>query len=85
MEREGNDCDVGDTSLTASLFDGEASVLSSTFLLDHVGEVTVTFHSDRLYWKLVGSLDNVSPFHCFQHVCENICLVLSFFSDGVHD
>ncbi|XP_052726430.1 ceramide kinase isoform X5 [Vigna angularis] len=58
MEREGNDCDVGDTSLTASLFDGEASVLSSTFLLDHVGEVTVTFHSDRLYWKLVGSLDN---------------------------
>ncbi|XP_027927790.1 ceramide kinase isoform X1 [Vigna unguiculata] len=58
MEREGNDCDVGDTSLTTSLFDGEASVLSSTFLLDHVGEVTVTFHSDRLNWKLVGSLDN---------------------------
>jgi len=76
MEREGNDCDVGDTSLTTSLFDGEASVLSSTFLLDHVGEVTVTFHSDRLNWKLVGSLDNVSPFNCFQHVCENFWLVL---------
>ncbi|XP_027927800.1 ceramide kinase isoform X4 [Vigna unguiculata] len=62
MEREGNDCDVGDTSLTTSLFDGEASVLSSTFLLDHVGEVTVTFHSDRLNWKLVGSLDNMYRF-----------------------
>ena len=61
MEREGNDCVVGDTSLTASPFDGEASILSSTLLLDHVGEVTLTFHSDRLSWKLVEPLDNVSP------------------------
>ncbi|RZC16207.1 ceramide kinase-like isoform X2 [Glycine soja] len=58
MEREGNDCVVGDTSLTASPFDGEASILSSTLLLDHVGEVTLTFHSDRLSWKLVEPLDN---------------------------
>jgi len=85
MEREGNDSDVGDTSLTASLFDGEASVLSSTFLMDRVGEVTLTFHSDRLSWKLVGPLDNVSPFYCFQRVCENVWLVLCFLSDGVDD
>ncbi|KAG5033483.1 hypothetical protein JHK85_017465 [Glycine max] len=58
MEREGNDCVVGDTSLTASPFDGEASILRSTLLLYHVGEVTLTFHSDRLSWKLVEPLDN---------------------------
>ncbi|KAK7322456.1 hypothetical protein VNO77_25837 [Canavalia gladiata] len=53
MEREGNDCVVGDTP-----FDGEASILSSTLLLELVGEVTLTFHSDGLSWKLVESLDN---------------------------
>ncbi|CAJ1958631.1 unnamed protein product [Sphenostylis stenocarpa] len=58
MEREGNDCDVGDMSLTVSPFDGEAPVLSSTFLLDHVGEVNLTFHSDELSWKMVEPLDN---------------------------
>ncbi|TKY49846.1 Ceramide kinase [Spatholobus suberectus] len=58
MEREGNDCVVGDTYLTASPFDGEASILSSTLLLDHVGEVTLTFHSDGLSWKLVQPSEN---------------------------
>eukprot|EP00256_Glycine_max_P070221 XP_025984816.1 ceramide kinase isoform X2 [Glycine max] len=62
MEREGNDCVVGDTSLTASPFDGEASILRSTLLLYHVGEVTLTFHSDRLSWKLVEPLDNMYSF-----------------------
>ncbi|KAK7401435.1 hypothetical protein VNO78_12918 [Psophocarpus tetragonolobus] len=58
MEREGNDCFVGNTSLTASPFDGEASILSSTLLLDHVGEVTLTFRSHGLSWNLNEPLDN---------------------------
>ncbi|RDX74198.1 Ceramide kinase [Mucuna pruriens] len=70
MEREGNDCVVGDTSLTASPFDGEASILSSTLLLDHSGEVTLTFHSDGLSWKLVEPLDNDT----------SICLGIKYFS-----
>ncbi|KAL2335886.1 hypothetical protein Fmac_010332 [Flemingia macrophylla] len=60
MEREGNDCVVGNISLTASPFDGEASSLSSTLSLDHVGEVILTFNSDRLSWKLVEPLDDVA-------------------------
>ncbi|XP_027331452.1 ceramide kinase isoform X2 [Abrus precatorius] len=59
MEREGNDCVVGETTpLPAAPFDAEASILSSTLLLDHVGEVTLTFNSDALSWKLVEPLDN---------------------------
>ncbi|XP_061348923.1 ceramide kinase isoform X1 [Gastrolobium bilobum] len=59
MEREGNDCVVGDKSHpSAAPSNGEASILSSTLLLDHVGEVTLTFNSDGLSWKLVESFDN---------------------------
>lgn len=78
MEREGNDCVVGNISLTASPFDGEASILSSTLSLDHVGEVILTFNSDRLSWKLVESLDNdVSTclgIKCFSKVATEIKL-----------
>ncbi|KAM6598396.1 hypothetical protein CsatA_018005 [Cannabis sativa] len=38
-------------------FVGETSSLSSTVLLDHVGEVSLTFNSDGLSWKLLGSSD----------------------------
>ncbi|KAF4364937.1 hypothetical protein F8388_020651 [Cannabis sativa] len=38
-------------------FVGETSSLSSTVLLDHVGEVSLTLNSDGLYWKLLGSSD----------------------------
>lgn len=60
MEREGNDCVVGDTPLPPSSlpFDGEVSVLSSTLMLDHVGEVILTFHSDGLSWKFLQPLDD---------------------------
>lgn len=61
MEREGNDCDVGDACLptsSSSPFDGYASVLRSTLLLYNVGEVTLSFHYDGLSWELLQPLDN---------------------------
>ncbi|XP_027190896.1 ceramide kinase isoform X2 [Cicer arietinum] len=62
MEREGNDYDLGgDKSLpvSSSLDDNDKnSILNSTLLLDHVGEVTLTFHSNGLSWKLMEPLEN---------------------------
>ncbi|KAI4323726.1 hypothetical protein L6164_023309 [Bauhinia variegata] len=54
MEREGNDRIEGAKFLP----DDGPSVLNSNMFLDHVGEVTLTFNSDRLSWKLIESLDN---------------------------
>lgn len=66
MEREGNDYDLGgDKSLpvSSSLDDNDKnSILNSTLLLDHVGEVTLTFHSNGLSWKLMEPLENVCYF-----------------------
>ena len=36
------------------------SILTSTFFLDHVGEVSLTLKPDGLSWKLMESLCNVS-------------------------
>ena len=56
MEREGNDCDLGgcDKSLPGTSLEGKSSI----FLLDHVGEVTLTLNSDGLSWNLEPSLEN---------------------------
>lgn len=65
MEREGNDSLAGDDESlpgAPASSNGEPPILSSTLLLDHVGEVTLTFHSDGLSWKLEDSLENVCPF-----------------------
>ncbi|XP_062092213.1 ceramide kinase [Humulus lupulus] len=45
-------------------FVDEASSLSSTLLLDHVGEVILTFNSDGLSWKLVESSDDYNETTC---------------------
>ncbi|XP_057454047.1 ceramide kinase [Lotus japonicus] len=61
MEREGNDSLAGDDESlpgAPASSNGVAPILSSTLLLDHVGEVTLTFHSDGLSWKLEDSLEN---------------------------
>ncbi|KAF7824865.1 ceramide kinase isoform X1 [Senna tora] len=58
MERDGNCSIAGDKSHPDALIDGEDSILSSTMFLDHVGEVTLTFSSDGLSWKLVDPLVN---------------------------
>lgn len=59
MEREG-DCLVPDTAPPNGELDIEESVLSSNFVLDHVGEVVLTLNSDGLSWKWVESMYNVS-------------------------
>lgn len=60
MERDGNHCVAGDKSHPDSLIDGDEFILSSTFFLDHVGEVTLTFNPEGLSWELVEPLVNVS-------------------------
>lgn len=59
MERDVDDCMQTEQSLPPAQFDGQASSLSCTLSLDHVGEVALTFNSDGLSWKLVELLDNV--------------------------
>ncbi|XP_024190833.1 ceramide kinase isoform X2 [Rosa chinensis] len=39
-------------------FDGQASLLSCTLSLDHVGQVSLSFNSDGLSWRLLEPLDN---------------------------
>ncbi|XP_008234502.1 PREDICTED: ceramide kinase [Prunus mume] len=58
MERDVDDCMQTEQSLPPAQFDGQASSLSCTLSLDHVGEVALTFNSDGLSWKLVEPLDN---------------------------
>ncbi|XP_022737150.1 ceramide kinase-like [Durio zibethinus] len=57
MEINGGACNSEDKRRNAQV-EGEASVLSSNVLLDHVGEVTLTLHSDGLSWKSLDSFDN---------------------------
>lgn len=52
MERDGDD---GKDSTEAH---AETSALSSTLLLDHVGQVILTFNSDGLTWELVNSVNH---------------------------
>ncbi|PQQ00104.1 ceramide kinase [Prunus yedoensis var. nudiflora] len=58
MERDVDGCMQTEQSLPPAQFDGQASSLSCTLFLDHVGEVALTFNSDGLSWKLVEPLDN---------------------------
>ncbi|PON92408.1 NAD kinase/diacylglycerol kinase-like domain containing protein [Trema orientale] len=58
MERDGDECIPVEKSHPISRIDGEVSGLSSTLLLDHVGEVLLTINSDGLSWKLLESSDN---------------------------
>ncbi|XVF08508.1 hypothetical protein REPUB_Repub07fG0009200 [Reevesia pubescens] len=57
MEINGGDCNSGNKSQRHGQVEGEASVLSSSLLLDHVGEVTLTLNSDGLSWKSLDSFD----------------------------
>lgn len=57
MERDGDD---GKDNTEAH---AETSALSSTLLLDHVGQVILTFNSDGLTWELVNSVNHVTFFH----------------------
>ncbi|XP_058721934.1 ceramide kinase-like isoform X2 [Vicia villosa] len=54
MEREGNDCDLGGDVVSLPC----SSILSSNFLLDHVGEAVVSLFSDGLSWNLVEPVEN---------------------------
>ncbi|CAL2243372.1 unnamed protein product [Prunus armeniaca] len=58
MERDVDDCMQTEESLPPAQFDRQASSLSCTLSLDHVGEVALTFNSDGLSWKSVEPLDN---------------------------
>lgn len=58
MERDVDNRMQTEQSLPPAQFDGQASSLSCTLSLDHVGEVALTFNSDGLSWKLVEPLDN---------------------------
>ncbi|XWS60125.1 hypothetical protein CRYUN_Cryun07bG0007500 [Craigia yunnanensis] len=58
MEINGGGCNSEDKSHRYAQVEGEASVVSSNVLLDHVGEVNLTFNSDGLSWKSLDSFDN---------------------------
>ena len=60
MEINGGGCNSEDKSQRNAQVEGEASVVSSNVLLDHVGEVNLTLNSDGLSWKSLDSFDNVS-------------------------
>ncbi|KAL1292064.1 ceramide kinase isoform X6 [Arachis hypogaea] len=56
MEGEGNDCAfMGEDSHPGAPLHGNSSILSSTFFLDHVGEVSLVFNSDGLFWEPINS------------------------------
>ncbi|KAG8381560.1 hypothetical protein BUALT_Bualt06G0134300 [Buddleja alternifolia] len=55
----------------------QGSVLSSSFFLDHVGEVVLTHDSDGLSWKLVESLHNEED--------KRSCLGLKFVSNSEYE
>ncbi|KAL3647161.1 hypothetical protein CASFOL_008129 [Castilleja foliolosa] len=58
MDRKENGL-IGDNSHPNHFSDdGEGSVLSSNFFMDHVGEVVLTYTAYGLSWKLVDSLRN---------------------------
>lgn len=60
MERNGDDGLVGGIHPQSHAeFDGQPSALTSTFFLDHVGQVVLTFNSDGLSWNSVDSFTNV--------------------------
>lgn len=58
MERDGDD------RVPNPQIHSQTSALSSTLLLDHVGEVLLTFNPDGLSWKLLGS-SNYDESTCF--------------------
>lgn len=62
MERIGDFITRDDDSQANTQFIGaeEPSILTSSFFLDHVGEVSLTLKPDGLSWKLMDSLCNVS-------------------------
>ncbi|XP_062000065.1 ceramide kinase isoform X2 [Rosa rugosa] len=45
-------------SLPRAQLDAQASLLSCTLSLDHVGQVSLSFNSDGLSWRLLEPLDN---------------------------
>lgn len=46
--------------------DGEMGVMSSNFYLDHVGEVLLTFNSEKLSWELLASVEReLNASSCF--------------------
>ncbi|XP_052111263.1 ceramide kinase [Arachis duranensis] len=56
MEGEGNDCAfMGEDSHPGAPLHGNSSILTSTFFLDHVGEVSLVFNSDGLFWEPINS------------------------------
>ncbi|MED6191858.1 hypothetical protein PIB30_004518 [Stylosanthes scabra] len=59
MEGEkGNDrAFVGEDSHTDEPLNDSSSILSSTFFLNHVGEVSLVFNSDGLFWEPIKSPD----------------------------
>lgn len=77
MERNGDDGIVGENSQPRAECDGQASAMSSTLFLDHVGQVILTFNSDGLSWKLVKSFNSVSSFTFFSDVILVFCKLLS--------
>lgn len=68
MERNGDDfiAVTGENPAALAVADAEvdgkaqASALSSTLFLDHVGQVILTSNSDGLSWSLVQSFNNVA-------------------------
>ncbi|KAL5569854.1 hypothetical protein UlMin_026429 [Ulmus minor] len=58
MDRGEDDYIPVEESHPLAQIDGEVSALSSTLVLDHVGEVVFTFNSDGLSWKFVESSVN---------------------------
>ena len=66
METNGGVLNSGDKSSNQGpLVGGEASILRSNLLLDHVGEVILTLTPDGLSWKPPDSSDCVSVFPIF--------------------
>ncbi|KAL7613407.1 hypothetical protein Lser_V15G09184 [Lactuca serriola] len=75
MERIGDFVTRDDDSQANTQFIGaeEPSILTSSFFLDHVGEVSLTLKPDGLSWKLMDSL-------CNDHEDRSTCLGIQILS-----